>query len=312
MAAGDWWTMNLSPWSGCKDLALPPEQRAEGCRRCWLPSLLSGPRGRAIHGDHPPHEIVLHPGRLAQALRKREPQRYGWINGEVADVATDHPEYLAACAGVALASPDHGFGVPTSDPGPLVTWARNFPTHRGSVSAPFCRGHAGKICGVKVDSAYGLGVSLSLMGGIELSDSAKYVLRESAARVAELFPPPNWIWLISASTQREVDERLPHALELARMGWRWGWHLEPLIESVSVLPDAYGMDLRDAPAWVVSGAPKGHNCSPAEVDWHRQVRDQAAYAGVPYWLKSLGPKVGRVLDGSEHNGLPAGWPGGEG
>ena len=82
MAAGDWWTMNLSPWSGCKDLALPPEQRAEGCRRCWLPSLLSGPRGRAIHGDHPPHEIVLHPGRLAQALRKREPQRYGWINGE--------------------------------------------------------------------------------------------------------------------------------------------------------------------------------------------------------------------------------------
>jgi hypothetical protein len=224
----------------------------------------------------------------------RAPQRFGWINGEVADVATDHPEYLAACVGVAQATPHHGYGVPTSDPGPLVTWARWLE-------------HRVQTCG---SERYWMHLPVDTPK--KFDPDAPPPKEPPVISIPRQVRPRNWLWLISASTQREVGERLPHALALARLGWRWGWHLEPLCEPVSVLPDAYGMDLRDAPDWVVSGAPKGHNCSPAEVDWHRQVRDQAAYAGVPYWCKILGPKVGRVMDGIEHNGLPSGWPVGEG
>lgn len=34
------------------------------------------------------------------------------------------------------------------------------------------------------------------------------------------------------------------------------------------------------------------------------MRDQCAAAGVPFWLKNLGPGKGRFLDGQEHDGRP--------
>jgi len=63
------------------------------------------------------------------------------------------------------------------------------------------------------------------------------------------------------------------------------------------------------PSWIVAGAPKGHEVRGTELDWYRRIRDAAAAGGVPFWLKSLGPRSGRTLDGRTHSELPAGWPG---
>ncbi|MFH1184517.1 MAG: DUF5131 family protein [Chloroflexota bacterium] len=268
---GKWWGSVSAPYSGCPNLSLPPSERSAGCRSCWTPSFFK--RFPAIHNG-PPSVLELHPDRLRKCLTTRKPQRFGWILGEPAEVARKHPEYLAACVGVALARPDHGFGVPTSDPAAVVAWARAvFP----AVPRP------GAIC----------------------MREAEPVLNKDMPRIYEPWPPPNWIWLLSISTQQEADERLPYGVELGRMGWRWGVHAEPMLEPLAIIPDAYGASLADMPAWIASGPPKGHRPTEAELDWHRALMQQCWYAGAPYWFK------GETLPGEAlHNReLPAGWPG---
>lgn len=339
--SADWWTWNRGPWTGCKDLALAPEERSSGCRSCWLAGMLKGPRGKVIHGEcsaclglklvnrescptcngsgiAPPHEIRTHPGRLAQLLKVRKPQIAGWINGEVADVPH---EFLAACVGVALARPDHGFGVPTSDPAGVVE---------------FCRWVAeGMRGGNWRDGAGCLGEACRA----DVIGSNWPMIYEP-----EPFPPPNWLWLISASNQQELDERAPYAAELARMGWRVGLHLEPLLSGIEIpqillafLVPRHGGELltKDSPdvenvggswifplSWVGIGAPKGHVPSdipdipdcvpcdvkntdclpPSELDWYRDIIAQCEADGVPCWLKSP-----TEIDGIAHRELPEGW-----
>ena len=116
------------------------------------------------------------------------------------DLARLHPEYLAACAGGALARPDHGIGLLTSDPGGLVGWARWMET-------------TGRPAGYAAECCY----------------------RETDHGVIPPvpWPPPNLLILISASDLDEVKERTPAALELEALGWRWGWHHEPLLAPVA-------------------------------------------------------------------------------
>ena len=58
--------------------------------------------------------------------------------------------------------------------------------------------------------------------------------------------------------------------------------------------------------WVIAGGESGPNARPAHPDWFRKVRDDCAAAGVPFFLKQVGPTkvAGRLLDGREHNELP--------
>jgi len=280
---GDWWTACNCPFTGCPRLALPREQRPEGCRRCWLegylhrfPTIHGTEIEEAIHpvfghhviGDPEPWSIQLHPNRLAACLRTRKPQRYGWILGEPAAVASMDPAYLDECVD-SMAATHHGVGMPTSDPAGLVPWAR-----------------------------------ARAQGGLRA--------------------PQNVLVLISASTQPELDERVRHAEKLRRLRWRWGVHAEPLLGPLNLTEAIHA-----GACWFVSGVLKGHEAADerpppqevdhgewgaatvsyrTEVDLRRSIRDQAEAAGVPFWLKSLGRRRGRVLDGREWNGLPDGWP----
>uniref|UniRef100_A0A6M3X7Z5 DUF5131 family protein n=2 Tax=viral metagenome TaxID=1070528 RepID=A0A6M3X7Z5_9ZZZZ len=324
-----WWSQCNCPYTGCPRLALPADERPEGCRACWAPGFLSGRTGRTIHGGEDPGKLMLWPGRLAKCLRARKPQRYGWILGEPAEVARLHPEYLAACVGVAMARPDHGFGVLTSDPAGIVEFCRwlmaPFADHISAGASGWARA---------VNALEDLG-----------SIGRWHIERESA------FPPQNWLWLISASNQPELDERAPYAAELARMGWQVGLHLEPMLEPVDL--DNYGVLLAKAGdvearlnmltghvsgpdemrpdmrwSWVAVGSPKGHTPSDEEVDtvgqaiatmeagrplcetpvvseldWYRDIRDQCAAAGVKFWLKNP-----TEISGKKYRELPKGWP----
>ncbi len=74
--------------------------------------------------------------------------------------------------------------------------------------------------------------------------------------------------------------------------------------------------------WVIVGGESGPHARPMHPDWARSLRDQCAAADVPYFFKQWGewrpvaPRslnyervgkkaAGRLLDGAEHNGMPA-------
>lgn len=145
------------------------------------------------------------------------------------------------------------------------------------------------------------------------------------------WPPPN-IWLgTSAENQAALDERLPELLRCGP-GWRYWASLEPCLgpmdlraylipqsvrEGYAEVQRRYPPDpailipahlqVRSSLLGVVLGAETGPGARPMELDWARQVRDQCAAAGVPFYLKSLGPGKRRILDGREHNEVP--WKG---
>jgi protein gp37 len=80
--------------------------------------------------------------------------------------------------------------------------------------------------------------------------------------------------------------------------------------------------------WVIAGGESGHGARPMHPDWARSLRDQCDAAGVPFFFKQWGEfspeahgecvyvdghpmkkvgkrAAGRMLDGVEHNGMPA-------
>lgn len=55
---------------------------------------------------------------------------------------------------------------------------------------------------------------------------------------------------------------------------------------------------------VILGGETGPGARPVQLDWIRSVRDQCEAAGVPFFLKHIDKKHGRILDGRTHDELP--------
>lgn len=95
------------------------------------------------------------------------------------------------------------------------------------------------------------------------------------------------------------------------------------IQQVSLAYQAYGQSvaygswepggcLPDEPSpigWIITGGESGRGHRPCEVAWVRDIRDQCAAAGVPFFFKQWGgvtPKAGgRLLDGRVWNEFPS-------
>lgn len=60
----------------------------------------------------------------------------------------------------------------------------------------------------------------------------------------------------------------------------------------------YGLD------WVIVGGETGPGARPMDPDWVRNIRGQCIKAGIPFFLKQLGARAGRLLDGREWNESP--------
>lgn len=137
--------------------------------------------------------------------------------------------------------------------------------------------------------------------------------------------------------QKRADVNLDH-LEIARL------ELDPLFTFGSFEPllGRIIINQRHMPGWIITGGETdqgGHKARPTHPEWFRQLRDQAALAGVPFhhkqngewvehssalklgckaaqseWLGNLPgglqmdrvgkTRSGRLLDGAEHNGFP--------
>lgn len=162
------------------------------------------------------------------------------------------------------------------------------------------------------------------------------------------FPLPNVVLMGTIENQEMANSKMPWLMTMASLGWTTGVSVEPMLGPVDLrLEDCLAADdhalTRERLAWVVAGGETGPDARPAHPDWFRNLRDQCADAGTPFFFKGwgawafggaesthalssdgdlraisrgrdagkawpcarVGKKAsGRLLDGREHNGFP--------
>jgi protein gp37 len=122
---------------------------------------------------------------------------------------------------------------------------------------------------------------------------------ERAARLAELLPWPENLWLGTSIEDMRVARRAD-ALRAVPAAVRF-ISAEPLLGPLDEL------DLRDID-WVIGGGESGRQFRPCDPQWARGLRDTCREAGVAFFWKQWGgitPKAGgRSLDGREWNEYP--------
>lgn len=145
--------------------------------------------------------------------------------------------------------------------------------------------------------------------------------------------PRNAMFGFTVENREWLERRIHKAFGFARQvnGLRIFLSCEPLLGPLSPL-DLSAINGKHAIDWVICGGESGANARPMHPDWARQLRDECARAGVPFFFKQWGeyaPEIekgsyrrepiegmvrvgkhaaGRLLDGVEHNALPAYWP----
>jgi protein gp37 len=113
-----------------------------------------------------------------------------------------------------------------------------------------------------------------------------------------VWPLPN-VWAgVSAENQYWAGIRVPALAAIPAV--KRFVSAEPLLGPVELPgPAGCGVD------WVIAGAETGPGARPADPDWFRSLRDQSARDGVRFFLKALGPRRGRVLDGRVWDDRPS-------
>jgi len=117
--------------------------------------------------------------------------------------------------------------------------------------------------------------------------------------------PPN-VWVgVSASTQEEYDSRVSQLCD-PETGWPGNTFvsIEPCLGSINLYPWSTGeaqprrepfgphaerLIYPNEPGWIIAGSANtlAHGAAAFTPEIARSLRDQAAEAGVPYWLKQM-------------------------
>lgn len=120
-----------------------------------------------------------------------------------------------------------------------------------------------------------------------------------------LSPWPN-IWIgTTVENQQEANRRIPHLIDTPAVVRFLS--CEPLLDIVYLLDvdridgyasdvlrgvrKEYGIPYRYLPGsidWVIAGGESGPNARPSNPEWFRSLRDQCAYADVPFFFKQWG------------------------
>lgn len=165
----------------------------------------------------------------------------------------------------------------------------------------------------------------SNQSGFKLGDALEYLFRRGPLRN---------VWLgVSVEDQKRADERIPDLLAtLAAVRWI---SAEPLLGPINIIDAMWARDgfasIHATIDLVVCGGESGTKARPMHPAWARNLRDQCAETDTAFFFKQwgewgpfvpgtrtqpvacdggvmqrLGKKnTGRLLDGVEHNGLPA-------
>ena len=116
------------------------------------------------------------------------------------------------------------------------------------------------------------------------------------------WPPDIWI-----GTSVESQKYAPRLTVLARLPAPIRFvSAEPLLAAVDLTP----WFNHGALQWVIAGGESGPSARPMDLDWARDLRDQAVAASVPFFLKQLGGRRGKragdeaILDGQSWREYP--------
>tara|TARA_Y100000310_G_C20689853_1_gene821510 strand:- start:2658 stop:3404 length:747 start_codon:yes stop_codon:yes gene_type:complete len=114
-----------------------------------------------------------------------------------------------------------------------------------------------------------------------------------------IIKPPKNVWLGTSVENADYAHRIGH-LRRTPAAVRF-LSLEPLLGPLPNL-NLYGID------WVIVGGESGPGARPMHPDWARDIRDQCAGAGVPFFFKQVGgvnkKEAGRLLDGRTWDEMP--------
>ena len=135
-----------------------------------------------------------------------------------------------------------------------------------------------------------------ICGTLALSDHIGLLLTKRTARMAEYFATldphtlrclQSKLWLgFSAERQIEFDERWPHMRRLANAGLFTFVSIAPMIRPVTLPPDFLALGPR---TWVIVAGEQGPHalCRDMDPNWAREIRDQCAAAGIPFFIKQM-------------------------
>lgn len=263
-------------------------------------------------GHHLPRwngEVALLPERLEQPLRWRKPRRV--FANSMSDLFHEAVrfEYVAAVFAVMGAASQHTFQLLTKRPERMVEFFAWLDAKAGV--------------------GQGEGRDDDLLRLQFLASSAKaYAI---STPIDPYWPLPN-VWLgVSVEDQATADERVPWLLRCpAAVRWL---SMEPLLGPVDVgrymgvrhedewtadgvaitnpdqsLADAAGVPFHDpwvaGVDWVVVGGESGDTARPMHPQWVRDIRDQCADAGTPFFFKQWGEWGLSVWEPRDEWGVP--------
>jgi protein gp37 len=117
-----------------------------------------------------------------------------------------------------------------------------------------------------------------------------------AVRIGTPWPLPNVLLGVTVEDQRRADERMPHLMILAAMGWRTWVSCEPALGAVDwerwLMRNDSADDGRAFPSgrvsWLVCGGETGPGARPMRIEWASTAAKQCRDAGVPFFFKGWG------------------------
>ena len=259
------------PWCWARRQA---KRQRKNCQRCY---------------DFTPH---LHPERLGEPLRKRKPSVIGVaFMGDLFDPTLPDDDVCRVFDTIRASEvypKGHTFVILTKQPNRMADVCRRLRF----ISDSTCPEGATWLAESSDNSEGGY----AFMGGLPGTK-----------------PLPNVVLGVSIEDQPSADRLIPELLECPAATRIVS--IEPMLGPVDVRPylpmlplDGGHLIKKQGLDGVILGGQTGPGAAPMHPDWVRKVRDDCAAAGVPFYLKSLGPGLGRVLDGRTHD--ETAWKGG--
>lgn len=233
-----------NPCSGCTPVSA-------GCEHCYARRM----HERGLFGKQPFSEVILHPDRLDEPLRRKKPARIGvcfsgdLFHERVVDPFIDQVFAMMACA------QQHTFALLTKRPERMLKYL--------TVHAP---------------------------GGRHIWPAAQQVVMPRGMFKPDTgWPLPNCWAGVSVEDQATADERIPWLLRTPA-ALRYVSYESALgpVGLANHFPHVHGM--RNDRFWVICGGESGPGARPCDLAWLRSVVGQCKSAGVPVFVKQLGSR----------------------
>jgi len=276
----EWTDETWNPVTGCTPIS-------DGCKHCYARRMANRLAGRAGYPKENPFAITRHPGRYGQP--------FGWAKRRVVFVCSMgdlfhedvDPGWIAAVLGACSFAGEHTFLLLTKRPGRMRQWFKDHDL--ADCQAEFLARDAYTPAAefmIQQDERFAGKPALRDLHNRGINGARPHPLGGPAP-----WPLPN-VWLgTTVENQQAASTRIPELLSTPA-AVRFV-SCEPLLERVDIT--AYVDDLD----WIIVGGETGPGSRPMAAPWARTLRDDAAWARVPFFFKSWGDWV--PLDQFRHS-----------